>query len=80
MRLALVLESQVIAPQLRPIRGLLTPHRDAYNNLPIRLEACSATCGEPGGYTLVDFIRIGVPLAAIVLVVTVLLVPLFFPF
>jgi di/tricarboxylate transporter len=35
---------------------------------------------EPGEYTLFDFVRIGVPLAAIVLVITVLLVPWFFPF
>lgn len=35
---------------------------------------------EPGEYRLFDFVRIGVPLAAIVLVITVLLVPWFFPF
>jgi di/tricarboxylate transporter len=35
---------------------------------------------EPGDYTLFDFVRVGVPLTAIVLVITVLLVPWFFPF
>jgi di/tricarboxylate transporter len=34
----------------------------------------------PGDYTLFDFVRIGVPLTAIVLLITVLLVPWFFPF
>lgn len=34
----------------------------------------------PGDYTLFDFVRIGVPLTAIVLLITVLLVPVFFPF
>ena len=34
----------------------------------------------PGRYTFLDFIRIGVPLALLVLLVTVLLVPLVFPF
>jgi len=35
---------------------------------------------EPGDYTLFDFVRVGVPLTAIVLLMTVLLVPRFFPF
>jgi di/tricarboxylate transporter len=35
---------------------------------------------EPGDYTLIDFVRVGVPLAVIVLLITVLLVPWFFPF
>jgi di/tricarboxylate transporter len=35
---------------------------------------------EPGNYTFFDFVRIGVPLTAIVLVITVVLVPWFFPF
>jgi di/tricarboxylate transporter len=35
---------------------------------------------EPGNYTFFDFVRIGVPLTAIVLVITVVLVPVFFPF
>jgi len=35
---------------------------------------------EPGEYRLFDFVRVGVPLAVIVLVMTVLLVPWFFPF
>src|SRR5262245_198033 len=34
----------------------------------------------PGDYTLFDFVRVGVPLTAIVLLITVLLVPVFFPF
>jgi di/tricarboxylate transporter len=34
----------------------------------------------PGDYTLLDFVRVGVPLTAIVLLITVLLVPWFFPF
>jgi di/tricarboxylate transporter len=34
----------------------------------------------PGDYTLFDFLRIGVPLTAIVMLITVLLVPVFFPF
>ena len=34
----------------------------------------------PGDYTFFDFVRVGVPLTAIVLVLTVLLVPWFFPF
>jgi di/tricarboxylate transporter len=34
----------------------------------------------PGGYRFADFVRIGVPLDIICLVVTVALVPLFFPF
>src|SRR5262245_38711470 len=34
----------------------------------------------PGNYTLFDFVRVGVPLTAIVLLITVLLVPVFFPF
>src|SRR5262245_21532700 len=34
----------------------------------------------PGDYTLLDFVRVGVPLTAIVLLITVLLVPVFFPF
>jgi di/tricarboxylate transporter len=33
----------------------------------------------PGDYTLFDFVRVGVPLTAIVLLITVLLVPAFFP-
>ena len=34
----------------------------------------------PGRYGFFDFVRVGVPLAAIALVVTVLLVPLLLPF
>jgi di/tricarboxylate transporter len=34
----------------------------------------------PGNYVLGDFVRIGVPLAVIILVVSVLLVPWLFPF
>lgn len=34
---------------------------------------------EPGDYVLADFVRVGVPLAVIVLLVTVVLVPWFFP-
>jgi di/tricarboxylate transporter len=35
---------------------------------------------EPGGYTLADFVRVGVPLTILVLLVSVLLVPWWFPF
>jgi di/tricarboxylate transporter len=35
---------------------------------------------EPGNYTFFDFVKIGVPLTAIVMVITVVLVPFFFPF
>ena len=35
---------------------------------------------EPGQYSLFDFVRVGAPLTAIVLVITVVLVPWFFPF
>jgi di/tricarboxylate transporter len=35
---------------------------------------------EPGGYTLADFVRVGVPLTILVLLVSVLLVPWLFPF
>ena len=35
---------------------------------------------EPGNYTFFDFVKIGVPLTAIVMVITVVLVPIFFPF
>jgi len=34
----------------------------------------------PGNYTFMDFVRVGVPFAVIVLALTVLLVPLVFPF
>ena len=34
----------------------------------------------PGGYRFADFVRIGVPLDVICMVVTVALVPLFYPF
>ena len=34
----------------------------------------------PGDYALFDFLRNGVPLTAIVMLITVLLVPVFFPF
>lgn len=34
----------------------------------------------PGDYTLFDFLRVGVPLSVIVLLITVVLVPWFFPF
>ncbi len=34
----------------------------------------------PGNYSFMDFVRIGVPFTVLVLLVTVLLVPLFFPF
>ena len=35
---------------------------------------------EPGGYAFFDFLRVGVPLSLIVLVVSVVLVPWLFPF
>jgi di/tricarboxylate transporter len=35
---------------------------------------------EPGGYAFLDFLRVGVPLSLIVLVVSVVLVPWLFPF
>ena len=35
---------------------------------------------EPGGYSFGDFVRVGVPLTVIVLVVSVVLVPWLFPF
>lgn len=35
---------------------------------------------EPGNYTFFDFVKIGVPLTAIVMVIAVVLVPFFFPF
>jgi di/tricarboxylate transporter len=34
----------------------------------------------PGGYRFSDFIRIGLPLDLLVMLVTVLLTPVFFPF
>jgi di/tricarboxylate transporter len=34
----------------------------------------------PGGYRLGDFVRAGVPLDLLVMIVTVWLTPLFFPF
>jgi di/tricarboxylate transporter len=35
---------------------------------------------EPGGYAFADFLRVGVPFSLVVLIVSVILVPLLFPF
>ena len=35
---------------------------------------------EPGGYSFGDFVRVGVPFTVVVLIVSVILVPLLFPF
>ena len=35
---------------------------------------------EPGGYAFGDFVRVGVPFTVVVLIVSVILVPLLFPF
>ena len=34
----------------------------------------------PGGYAFGDFVRVGVPFTVVVLIVSVILVPLLFPF
>ncbi|WP_343031197.1 SLC13 family permease [Roseospira navarrensis] len=34
----------------------------------------------PGAYRFMDFVKVGVPLQALVLVLTIIMVPLFFPF
>jgi len=35
---------------------------------------------DPGGYRFADFLKVGVPFTLLVLLVTVVLVPLVFPF
>ncbi|MGV3070162.1 hypothetical protein ACEE86_19745 [Proteus mirabilis] len=35
---------------------------------------------EPGGYKFADFIKIGVPFTIIVMLISVFLIPLLFPF
>jgi sodium-dependent dicarboxylate transporter 2/3/5 len=34
----------------------------------------------PGGYRFVDFVKVGLPLLIVTLVLTILVAPLFFPF
>jgi di/tricarboxylate transporter len=35
---------------------------------------------SPGGYRFADYLRVGLPLQLVVLAITVLVVPLFWPF
>jgi di/tricarboxylate transporter len=50
--------------------GFLTPVSSSANSL----------VTPPGGYSFGDFVRVGAPMAVLVMIVTVVLVPLLFPF